>query len=176
MVAQYSRKEPTKGGSVNGLGLMALRLVLAAVFIAHGANKLFGLWAGPGIGVGGPDVTAQFFAAVGLEPNFPLAVTVGAIEFLGGLLLVIGWFTRVAAPALIIVTGLAIWKVHYQWGFFMNWVGAPERGQGMELHIVLIGALLCLTLAGAGEWSIDGTREKSAQSRAAGKARLRGKL
>lgn len=155
---------------------MALRLVLAVVFIAHGANKLFGLWAGPGIGVGGPDVTAQFFAAVGLEPNFPLAVAVGAIELVGGILLVIGWFTRIAAPALIIVTIVAIWKVHYQWGFFLNWVGAPDRGQGMELSIVLIGALLCLALAGAGEWSIDGTREKSAQSRAAGRARLRGKL
>ena len=176
MVAQYSRKEPTKGGSVNGLGLVALRLVLAVVFIAHGANKLFGLWAGPGIGVGGPDMTAQFFATVGLEPNFPLAVAVGAIELLGGILLALGWFTRIAAPALIIVMGVAIWKIHYQWGFFLNWVGAPDRGHGMELNIVLIGALLCLALAGAGEWSIDGTREKSAQSRAAGKARLRGKL
>lgn len=176
MVAQYSRKEPTKGGSVNGLGLVALRLVLAVVFIAHGANKLFGLWAGPGIGVGGPDVTAQFFATVGLEPNFPLAVAVGITELAGGILLALGWFTRIAAPALIIVMGVAIWKIHYQWGFFLNWVGAPDRGQGMELNIVLVGALLCLTLAGAGEWSIDGTREKSAQSRAAGRARLRGKL
>lgn len=155
---------------------MALRLVLAVVFIAHGANKLFGLWAGPGIGVGGLDSTAQFFAAVGLPQSYPLAVAVAVTELLGGVLLAIGWFTRIAAPALIIVMGVAIWKVHYQWGFFLNWTGAADRGQGMELHVVLIGALLCLTLAGAGEWSIDGTREKSAQSRAAGKARLRGKL
>lgn len=161
---------------MNGLGLMALRLVLAAVFIAHGANKLFGLWAGPGIGVGGTQHTAQLFAALGLEPNFPLAVFVGTVELLGGVLLAIGWFTRVAAPALIIVMGVAIWKLHAQWGFFLNWMAVPERGQGIELHVVLIGALLCLTLAGAGEWSIDGTREKSAASRAAGRARLRGKL
>lgn len=155
---------------------MALRLVLAAVFIAHGANKLFGLWAGPGIGVGGPDATAQFFAAVGLNPAFPLAVLVGIVETLGGVLLAIGWFTRIAAPALIIVMGVAIWKVHMAWGFFLNWSTAPGRGQGMELNIVLIGALVCLTLTGAGDWSIDGTREKSRASRAAGKARLRGKI
>ncbi len=161
---------------MNGLGLMALRLVLAAVFIAHGANKLFGLWAGPGIGVGGPQTTAQLFTAVGLEPNFPLAVLVGGVELLGGFLLAIGWFTRVAASTLIIVMGVIIWKMHAQWGFFLNWMAAPERGQGVEFHVVLIGALLCLTLAGAGEWSIDGTREKSAASRAAGRARLRGKL
>jgi putative oxidoreductase len=155
---------------------MALRLVLAAVFIAHGANKLFGLWAGPGIGVGGTQLTAQLFAAVGLEPNFGLAVLVGTVELLGGVLLAIGWFTRIAAPALIVVMGIAIWKLHAQWGFFLNWMAAPERGQGVEFHVVLIGALLCLTLAGAGEWSIDGTREKSAASRAAGRARLRGNL
>jgi putative oxidoreductase len=155
---------------------MALRLVLAAVFIAHGANKLFGLWAGPGIGVGGPQATAQLLAAVGLEPNFPLAVAFGVVELIGGFLLAIGWFTRVAAPALIIAMGVSIWKMHAQWGFFLNWTAAPDRGQGIEFHVVLIGALLCLTLAGSGEWSIDGTREKSAASRAAGRARLRGKL
>jgi putative oxidoreductase len=161
---------------MNGLGLMALRLVLAAVFIAHGANKLFGLWAGPGIGVGGPDATAQFFAAVGLEPNFPLAVLAGVIETLGGALLAVGWFTRFVAPLLIVEMAVAIWKVQWPWGFFLNWTGADNRGQGSEMNILLIGALLCLTLTGAGEWSIDGTREKSAQARAAGRARLRGKL
>jgi uncharacterized membrane protein YphA (DoxX/SURF4 family) len=146
------RKEPNKGGSVNGLGLVALRLFQAVVF------------------------TAQFFATVGVEPNFPLAIAVGATELFGGILLALGWFTRIASPALIIVMGVAIWKIHYQWGFFLNWMGAPNRGQGIELNFILIGALLALTLAGAGEWSIDGTREKSAQSRAAGRARLRGKL
>lgn len=161
---------------MNGLGLVALRLVLAVVFIAHGANKLFGLWAGPGIGVGGLDATAQFFAAIELTPNVPLAIAVGAAELVGGFLLGFGWFTRASASVLGIVMSVAIWKVHYQWGFFLNWTGAAQRGHGMELNIVLIGGLLCLALAGAGEWSVDGTREKTAQSRAAGKARLRGNI
>ncbi len=161
---------------MNGLGLVALRLILAVVFIAHGTHKLFGLWAGPAIGVGGPEVTAQMFGAMGLEPNFPIAVFVGALEMLGGVLLAVGWFTRVIAPALIVVSAVMIWKAHWAWGFFINWIGTPDRGQGMEMHVLLIGALLCLSLTGAGEWSVDGSREKSAQARAAGRARLRGKL
>ena len=165
-----------QGGAVNGLGLVALRLALAAVFVAHGANKLFGLWAGPGIGVGGLDLTAQFFSAVSLTPAFPLAVLVGILETLGGVLLAVGWFTRIVAPALTIVMGVAIWKVHAANGFFLNWTGAADRGQGYEYSVMLVGALVCLTLTGAGDWSIDGRREATRASREAGRARLRGKL
>ncbi len=155
---------------------MALRLVLAGVFIAHGTHKLFGLFAGPALGVGGPGAVAQQFASVGLEPAFALAVAFGAIEVLGGALLIIGWLTRVAAPALMITTAVTMWKWTWPAGFFLNWTGTADRGQGMEFHVLLLGSLLCLILTGAGEWSIDGSRARSAHERAAGKARLRGKV
>lgn len=161
---------------MNGLGLVALRLSLAAVFIAHGTHKLFGLFAGPGIGVGGPEITSQFFTAMQLEPAFALAVATGVAETLGGLFLIAGWFTRVVAPVLAVVMAIAIWKVHLPWGFFLNWVGAPDRGHGMELNVVIIGGLVCLALTGAGDWSIDGSRAKSAAQREAGRARLRGRV
>ncbi len=166
----------SKGGTVIGLGLAMLRLALATVFIAHGAHILFGLWAGPGIGTGGLDLTAQAFAARGIAPAFPLAVLAGIIQFAGGILLAIGWFTRVAAPLLAIVIAVAIWKTQWAYGFFLNWVGAPDRGQGYEYSLVLLGALIGLSFTGAGEWSIDGQREASRASRQAGRARLRGKL
>ena len=161
---------------MNGLGLAVLRLALATVFIAHGANILFGLWAGPGIGPGGLDLTAQSFAAMGLAPAFPLAVLAGVVETLGGVLLAVGWFTRVAAPLLAVVIAVAVWKAQWAQGFFLNWVGAGDRGQGFEYSLLLIGALACLALTGAGEWSVDGQREASRASRQAGRARLRGKL
>lgn len=161
---------------MNGLGLMALRLVLAVVFIAHGGHFLFGLWAGPGVGAGGPETTAQIFAAIGLEPNFPLAVVAGLLMFAGGLLLVVGWLTRFVAPILALVTLVSLWKVHLKWGFFLNWAGSAEHGQGVELHLVVLGALLCLSLTGAGDWSVDVSREANAASRAAGRARVRGKF
>jgi len=161
---------------VIGLGLAVLRLALATVFIAHGANILFGLWAGPGIGAGGLELTAQAFAAHGLAPAFPLAVLAGILEFAGGILLAAGWFTRLAAPLLAIVIGVAIWKMHWAYGFFLNWVGPADRGHGYEYGMLLLGALLCLTFTGGGEWSIDGRREASHAARQAGRARLRGKL
>jgi len=161
---------------VNGLSLMALRLVLAVVFIAHGAHRLFGLFAGPAIGVGGPEATAQIFATMGLEPNFPLAVLAGGLALVGGVLLAIGRFTRIVAPILALMTLIAVWKTQWQWGFFLNWVAAPDRGQGMEFSVVVIGALVCLALTGAGDWSIDGRRAHSAAARSAGRARLRGKI
>jgi putative oxidoreductase len=172
-VAQYPF---SKGGAVIGLGLAVLRLALATVFIAHGAHILFGLWPGPGIGTGGLDLTAQAFAAHGLAPAFPLAVLTGIIEFAGGILLAIGWFTRVAAPLLAIVIMVAIWKMQWAYGFFLNWVGPADRGHGYEYSLLLLGALLCVSLTGGGEWSIDGQREASRASRQAGRARLRGKL
>jgi putative oxidoreductase len=172
-VAQYPF---SKGGAVVGLGLAVLRLAVATVFIAHGAHMLFGLWAGPGIGSGGLDIAAQKFAAAGLAPAFPMAVLAGVIQTAGGVLLAIGWLTRFVAPLLALVMVVAIWKTQFAYGFFLNWVGAADRGQGFEYSLVLIGTLVCLALTGAGEWSIDGQREASRMSRQAGRARLRGKL
>ncbi len=161
------------GGTVSGFGLVALRLALAVVFVAHGTNILFGLWAGPGIGAGGLDLTAQTFAAAGLAPAFLLAVLVGIIETVGGILLAIGFLTRASASALAVIICVAMWKVHWSNGFFLNWMSAPGRGLGLEFSVVLIGALLCLGLMGAGEWSVDGRREASRAERRAGRARIR---
>jgi putative oxidoreductase len=161
---------------VIGLGLALLRLALATVFIAHGGNILFGLGAGPGIGAGGLDITTQTFAAMGLAPAFPLAVLAGLIQFVGGILLAAGWFTRYVAPLLAIVIAVAIWKMQWSYGFFLNWAAASDRGQGWEYSLVLVAALVGLALTGAGEWSVDGRREAAHASQQAGRARLRGKL
>ena len=149
-----------------GFGLLVLRLALAAVFIAHGGNKLFGLFGGPGIGPGGLSSTTAFFSFVGVNPSFVLAVFDGLLELVGGALLAVGFLTRWISIALAISMGVAIWRVHAQWGFFLNWMGAPDRGQGVEYSIVLIAAL---------EYS-DGLNQRSADREAAGRARLRGKI
>jgi putative oxidoreductase len=161
---------------VNGFGLVALRLALAVVFVAHGTHTLFGLWAGPAIGAGGLDLTAQIYAASGLNPAFALAALVGVLETIGGVLIAMGWFTRIVSPLLVLVISVAAWKIQLAIGFFMNWMGDADRGQGLEYSLVLIGPLVCLTLTGGGEWSLDGRREATRASRLAGRARLRGKL
>ena len=147
-------------------GLAVLRLVIGGIFVAHGAQKLFGVWGG-----GGLEGTAAFFGQIGLTPSMPLAAGVGVTEFAGGLLLVAGAFTVAVSAALALVMTVAIWAVHLQHGFFLSTPGA--QGLGYEFNLALIGALVCLMLSGAGAVSVDEMRTRSAETRAAGRARLR---
>jgi putative oxidoreductase len=156
-------------------GLAVLRLTLACVFVVHGMHKLFGYWSGPAVGPGGLRVTAEHLATVGLQGGTAVAILAGAVQLLGGALVGVGLLTRFAASALLGYVVIGIWKEHFRWGFFLNWVGAPGRGNGLEYSIVLIGALVCLILAGSGRWSFDGRRAARAESRALGRARLRGR-
>ena len=151
-------------------GPALLRLMVGITFVAHGAQHLFGVWGGQGLAG-----TAASFDSIGLSPGYPLAVTVGVIEFGGGLLLAAGALTQYVAVALTAVMLGAMWKVHLANGFFLNWAMTPGVGHGVEYNLVLIAALLCLTLTGPGALSIDHRRERSAQSYAAGRARLRSK-
>jgi putative oxidoreductase len=155
------------------IGLIFVRFALAAVLFAHGAHKLFGAFVGPGIGPGGIDHTSAQFAAMGLPPAFTLAVMAGLAQFLGGILIGIGWFTRWAAGANFIYIVVGMWKVHGQWGLFLNWIGEPGRGHGVEYSIVLASVMMFLAIAGAGDYSVDGRRQRYVAARDAGRARLR---
>ena len=88
-------------------GPAVLRLMVGIIFIAHGAQHLFGIWGGAGLAG-----TAASFDSIGLSPGFPLAVAVGVIEFGGGLLLLAGALTPYVSVALIVVMLGAMWKVH----------------------------------------------------------------
>lgn len=149
-----------ESSSIAAYGPAVLRLALAAVFIAHGAQKLFGIWGG-----GGLSATAAFFGQLGLGSEYPLAIAVGAIEFGGGLMLLFGAYTVIAALLLAIEMAVAIWTVHLSSGFFLP--------NGYEFNLTLIAALVCLMLTGPGAWSIDGRRASHAAAAAAGRARLR---
>jgi putative oxidoreductase len=156
LVAKYATMTP--------YGPAALRLCVGVVFLAHGAQKLFGIWNGPGL-----DGTGAFFSTLGLTPSYPLAVVAAVTEFGGGALLILGGLTRSVAVALAVDMAVAVWKVHYANGFFLN--GA--RGQGVEFCLVLIAALVCLMLTGPGALSVDEWRHSSAESMRAGRARAR---
>jgi len=153
---------------MRAFGMTVLRLAIGAVFIAHGGQKLLGLWGGPGLAG-----TTTYFASLGLEPAYPLAILASGTELIGGILLILGWCTRWASPALAIVMGVAIWKVHYLNGFFMNWNGTPGQGHGVEFNLIVIAALACLTFNGPGALSLDEWRHQSAEAEARGRARAR---
>ena len=72
-----------------------LRMALGAVFVAHGAQKLFAVWGGPGLGG-----TASYVGSLGLSPAYPLALLLAVTEFGGGLLLILGALVRWVSLAL----------------------------------------------------------------------------
>src|SRR6187397_360189 len=96
---------------MNSVGLLVLRLSLAAVSIAHGAHILFGTFGGPGsgVGAGGLTQTAAQFAAMSL-PGGAMAVLAGVAELLGGTLIGVGFLTRWASFALAAFTAMLGWK------------------------------------------------------------------
>jgi putative oxidoreductase len=125
-----------------------LRLVLGVVFFAHGAQKMLG-WFG-GYGYSG---TMGFFTN---QLHIPVLFAFLAIaaEFFGGLGLILGFLTRVAAFGIGAVMVVAIATVHQAFGFFMNWSGA-QHGEGFEYHVLVLGIVAFLMIRGAGALSLD---------------------
>jgi putative oxidoreductase len=122
---------------------LPLRLVVGLVFMAHGAQKLFGWLGGKGL-----SATAAYFAAkLGFAPGLFWAGLAGSGEFLGGLLVILGLATRVGACFITGVMVVAIVKVH-RGAFFLP--------GGMEFALVLLGVAVALIIKGGGRFSLDG--------------------
>ena len=125
-----------------------LRLVLGVVFFAHGAQKMLG-WFG-GFGFSG---TMGFFTGM-LHIPAPLAFLAIAAEFFGGLGLILGFLTRIAAFGITATMLVAIGLVHSPFGFFMNWSGT-QKGEGIEYHLLVLAMTAFLMIRGAGALSVD---------------------
>jgi putative oxidoreductase len=125
-----------------------LRLVLGVVFFAHGAQKMLG-WFG-GYGFSG---TMKAFTGMMHIPA-PLAFLAIAAEFFGGLGLILGLLTRIAALGIAVNMVVAVAMLHRAFGFFMNWSG-QQKGEGFEFHLLVLAIATFLMIRGAGAFSID---------------------
>src|SRR3954463_2065014 len=96
------------------LGLLFLRLVIGGTLAAHGAQKLFGWFGGPGLAG-----TAAGFEALGFTPGRRHALAAAVFETGGGLLLALGLLTPLAATLVASLMIVAAGAVHYQRGFFV---------------------------------------------------------
>ena len=124
-----------------------LRLTLGAVMFPHGAQKVLGWFGG-----GGFKATLDGMTGMGLPAAIVVMVMIA--EFLGSLGLISGFLTRLSALGVISVMLGAIFTVHQQYGFFMNWMG-KQAGEGFEYHLLAIGIAVALLVRGGNAFSID---------------------
>jgi putative oxidoreductase len=125
------------------VGLLVLRVVLGVIFAAHGAQKLFGSFGGPGL-----RGTAGSHGQLGIKPPFLMAVVAGLAEFVGGIMIAVGFLTPLAAVALILTMAVAVFTVHLKNGFF-------NMNGGYEFNLALAAMALTLLITGAGALSLD---------------------
>lgn len=125
-------------------GPLALRIPVGIVFMAHGAQKLFGWFGGYGL-----EGTGQWMGSIGLSPGYLMALMAGSAEFFGGIALVLGLLVRPAAAALAFAMLVAIFSVHIGKGLFV-------ANNGYEFGLALLAVAVSLVVTGAGRASLDG--------------------
>lgn len=126
--------------AVRDFALLVLRLVLGAVFVAHGYNHWFEM---------GMAETGRQFAALGVPQPQLSAYLTGTVELIGGAFLAVGLLTTITASMLALLVLAAGYFVHLDNGFFI------EAG-GVEYTLVLAAALFIITVFGTGRVSLDG--------------------
>src|SRR2546430_6126695 len=120
------------------LGVLALRLVLGAVFLGHGAQKAFGAFGGPGF-----EGATGFVGSLGFRPARVWATLAVGGELAAGLLFLLGLLTPLAGVLVLATMAVAIAKVHGPKGFFV-------QNGGYEYNLVLIITALAVAAVGAG--------------------------
>lgn len=132
------------------LGLLVLRVVLGVIMMGHGYPKVFG----------GLHQHVQLVSSLGL-PGW-LAYLSAAAEFLGGILVILGLFTRCAALAIAIDLTVVITKVHWKNGLLGN--------GGYQLPLALAAIAFSLIFSGAGPMALDAIRSGGGRSTKSRKA------
>lgn len=134
-------------GTHPSFAALVLRVVVGIIFIAHGYPKLFKKEFGP-------KGFSMFLRNLNIpQPTF-FAYVVGISEFFGGILLIAGLLTRLAAFLIMCIMVVAMWKVKFKTGLLAKsmeggWVG------GYELDLALWAIATALVVSGGGVFSLD---------------------
>jgi putative oxidoreductase len=132
----------------NATATTILRVVLGIVFFAHGAQKMLGWFGGYGF------TGTMGFLTGSMHIPVVFAALAIAAEFFGGLGLILGLFTRIAAFGIAVNMLVAVFMVHSQFGLFANWSGT-QKGEGYEYHLLVLAITAFLMIKGAGAASVD---------------------
>lgn len=130
------------GASV-AIAWLILRVVVGTTLAAHGAQKLFGWFDGPGVTKWEQGLQAQGFKPVRFWSSLSIIGEVG-----GGLALVFGFLTPLGAAGAFGAMLMALVKVHWKNGFF-------NGKRGIEFPLALMAMASAIGLAGPGTISLD---------------------
>jgi putative oxidoreductase len=124
------------------------RVTLGIVFFAHGSQKMLGWFKGPGL--------KNSINSMNEHMHIPSVLGFMAIatEFFGGVGLIVGLFSRVAAAGVVVTMVMAIVLVHGRYGLFLNWFG-DRKGHGFEYHLLAIALAITVIIRGSGALSLD---------------------
>jgi putative oxidoreductase len=125
------------------LAIFLLRLGLGFMFMAHGMQKAFAFFGGPGI-----NGFSQMLSGMGFNPAVLWAYIAAYTELLGGLFIMAGFLTRISSVFLFILIVVATLKVHLAKGFFLS-------NGGFEYNLIILSVLVSLIIMGPGKISLN---------------------
>ncbi|CAM3091663.1 DoxX family protein [Tsukamurella hominis] len=151
---EEARKAARRG--TTDLGLLVLRVAVGAILVAHGIQKLFGIWGGPGI---------DGFAAYLQNGNDPslgferftkiIAIATGVVELGGGAMLILGLLTPIAAAGAVgVMLSATLFKLTTAGNGFVFFA----QDKGVEFELLLLFASVAIILTGPGKLSLDFNR------------------
>lgn len=151
MTTRTARTEISRASDWTDRGLLLMRIALGVVFVMHGGQKLF---------VYGHAGVASGMAALGLPLPGLSAALITAVELGGGIALLAGAFTRVAAFLIAGAMAVATVSAHLSAGYFLP--------SGFEYTLTLMLSSLAVFMTGPGAYSVDAAwaRPKQAESAA----------
>ncbi len=123
--------------------MLIVRVVAGLIFAAHGAQKAFGWWNGPGVAG-----WRSAMGHMGLKPPALWAALSTAAELAGGIALAVGFLTPLAAAALVAQGLVIVLRAHWAAGFW-------SANKGFEFPLSLLGGASAVLFAGPGAWALD---------------------
>ncbi|MBF0493640.1 MAG: DoxX family protein [Candidatus Omnitrophica bacterium] len=131
-----------KEKTAKDLSLFVLRLGLGAIFLAHGAQNLFGMFGGVGI-----EGTTKMMESLGFSYPYYSAIVWSCAEFFGGMFLIMGFFARISAILIAALLVVSIYKINFSNGFFI-------QNGGYEFDLLMIIGCAQIAFMGGGNWSL----------------------
>ncbi|WP_461166129.1 DoxX family protein [Tsukamurella serpentis] len=151
---EEARKAGRRG--TTDLGLLILRVIVGVILAAHGAQKLFGIWGGPGIDGFASALQNSADPSLGFERFTKIiAIGTGVIELGGGVMLVLGLLTPIAAAGIVgVMLSATLFKLTTVGSGFVFF----SKDKGVEFELLLLFAAVAIILTGPGKLSLDFNR------------------